>query len=208
MLNKEQIQKNKDEFKEILSKVSSLNQDRAEGITKMLEWLEKTDIYNAPASTRYHQSYEGGLIEHCLQVYKHLVKLVKDYNFNYSEESIIICSLLHDLCKVNTYKLGSRNVKNEQTGQWEKVPEYKNVNSLHMGHAEKSLFATTQFLKLTKDEFQAILFHMGFCDLSSYRSIGEVSEAFNENKLALLLHEADMFSTYLENTGIEEKENE
>lgn len=203
MLNQEQIQANKQEFQNILREVITLEPNKQKGTENLLQWLEGTDFYTAPASTKYHQSYNGGLCEHSLQVYKHLLKIIKDYELNnIPKSSLIIVALLHDLCKINTYKLGTRNVKNEQTGQWEKVPVWEHKNTLHMGHAEKSLFYITQFYQLNNIEYQAILFHMGYCDLGNYRTMGETSEAFQENKLAFALHFSDMASTYLENQGI------
>ena len=90
------------------------------GADKLLDWLEnKTDFVRAPASTRFHGACEGGLCMHSLNVYHALHDTF--FQEGDSEESFAICALLHDLCKANYYKPGTRNVKNEATGQWEKV---------------------------------------------------------------------------------------
>ena len=93
------------------------------GSEKLLDWLDhKTDFFSAPASTRFHGACTGGLCMHSLNVYHALHDTF--FTEGESEESFAICALLHDLCKANYYKAGTRNVKNETTGQWEKVPSY------------------------------------------------------------------------------------
>ena len=88
------------------------------GSEKLLDWLDKkTDFFTAPASTRFHGACEGGLCMHSLNVYHALHDSF--FTEGENEESYAICALLHDLCKANYYKLGTRNVKNEATGQWE-----------------------------------------------------------------------------------------
>ena len=101
-----------------------------QGNDKLLEFLlsNKSDFFTAPASTRFHGNYDGGLVEHSLNVYDCLKdylsrqRVMNEYGLNYSEESIAIVALLHDLCKINCYKKGMRNVK--ENGQWIQVPTY------------------------------------------------------------------------------------
>ncbi len=92
-----------------------------EGIDRLLEFLEKTDFFTAPASTRFHNNFEGGLAEHSLNVYKELKGLTND---EWPEETIIIIGLLHDICKVNNYKVEMRNKKDQETGTWYQEPYY------------------------------------------------------------------------------------
>ena len=98
---------------------------KRKGADKLLEYLEKSDFFTAPSSTRYHGSYEGGLVEHsvnvyhCLKDYLSRPRVKETYGMNYSEESIAIVALLHDLCKINFYTTELRNKKNEVTGKWE-----------------------------------------------------------------------------------------
>ena len=117
-----------------------------DGADKLLDFLEnKSDFFTAPASTRFHGAYEGGLLRHSLNVYECLVQYlarerVKDtYKLNVSDETAAIVALLHDVCKVNFYTVSYRNSKNEQTGQWEKVPYYSINDTLPYGHGEKSV---------------------------------------------------------------------
>ena len=98
-----------------------------EGSDSLLDWLEHSDFFVAPASTRYHGCYEGGLLQHSLNVYDCLKIGIEAAGLQgtYSEETIAIVSLMHDLCKVNYYKKGFRNVKDEETGQWYKKEVYE-----------------------------------------------------------------------------------
>ena len=108
------------------------------GSEKLLEWMETTDFFRAPASTRFHCACEYGLVRHSLNVYHSLVDMFFEEGDNL--ESFTICALLHDLCKANYYKTGTRNVKNEETGQWEKVPFFQVEDAFPYGHGEKSVF--------------------------------------------------------------------
>src|SRR4051812_23029283 len=105
---------------------------KREGADKLLEYMlsKSSDFFTAPASTRFHGAYEGGLLEHSLNVYDCLNdylsrdRVKSTYNINYDEESIAIAALLHDICKINIYKVGTRNVKDER-GVWQSVPTYE-----------------------------------------------------------------------------------
>lgn len=175
-----------------------------EGAEKLLDYMLKSDFFTAPASTRFHGSYEGGLLEHSLNVY-HCLKdyLARDraknvYNMNYSEESVALCALLHDVCKMNFYKTDYRNAKNEM-GVWEKVPYYTIEDNLPYGHGEKSVYIISGFMRLTREEAFAIRYHMGFSGIEDKNNIGKAFEMF---PLAFALSVADMeASYYLESKG-------
>ena len=168
------------------------------GADKLLAWLETTDFFEAPASTRFHLSRPGGLVEHSIHVYHRLHDLYvferqNSENFAFiemtkdEEETIAICGLLHDLCKANFYGVEMRNRKNEQ-GQWEKYPFYVVNDQLPYGHGEKSVYIISGFMKLSREEAMAIRWHMGF----------SVGNAFEKFPLALLTHMADLQATYLD----------
>jgi 23S rRNA maturation-related 3'-5' exoribonuclease YhaM len=171
-----------------------------EGADKLLEYLlsKSSDFFAAPASTRFHGSYEGGLLKHSLNVYDCLidyfsrerVKLI--YNLNCSDESIAIVALLHDVCKINCYKTGIKNVKDEN-GNWKSVPTYEFEDNLPYGHGEKSVYIITGFMKLTREEAFAIRYHMGFSGNEDKRNIGDSFEKF---PLSFALATADMEATY------------
>lgn len=183
------------------------------GSDKLLDWLRKSDFFTAPASTRYHLAEPGGLVAHSVHVYERLrylyqkekiyQKLEKDHVIDAKdseqndaeEETIAICGLLHDLCKVNFYVPGTRNVKNEKTGQWEKVPCYTIDDQLPYGHGEKSVYIISGFMRLSREEAMAIRFHMGAWQDGEKQNAGA---AFGMYKLAVLTHLADMQATYLD----------
>ena len=177
---------------------------KREGSDKLLEYLTgQSDFFTCPASARYHGAYEGGLCEHSLNVYHCLVDyLQRDrvqelYGLEYSDESIAIVALLHDLCKIGCYKKSFRNVKNEATGQWEKVPSYTFDDPLPYGHGEKSVYIANGFIRLTREEAMAIRWHMGFSGTEDSRTVGQ---AFQKYPLAFALATADMEASYfLEN---------
>lgn len=165
-----------------------------EGSDKLLAWLDKTDFFTAPASTKYHSAVEGGLCEHSLNVYK---AITKRYSGEHSDETLAIVSLLHDLCKAEFYKTQLRNVKNEQTGSWEKVPYYTIEDKFPFGHGEKSVFLIERFMRLTIEEAIAIRWHMGGFDESARAGGYTVSNAYEKYPLAVKLHIADIEATYL-----------
>ena len=170
-----------------------------DGSDKLLEFLEKSDFFTAPASTRYHGAFEGGLLRHSLNVYECLTEYLarervrKKYELNVSEESAAIAALLHDICKVNFYTISMRNSKNEQTGQWEKVPYYAINDTLPYGHGEKSVYMISGFMRLTREEAMAIRWHMGFSGIEDKNTIGKALEMY---PLAFALSVADMEASY------------
>lgn len=180
---------------EFLNLLKSTNR---EGMEKLIEFIEKTDFFKAPASTKYHGNYEGGLLEHSMKVYEILKEKVKNsaIEITTSNESLIIIALLHDICKVNFYKVDYRNAKNE-FGEWEKVPYYTIDDTIPYGHGEKSVMMLTEYIKLTSEEKYCIRWHMGFTEPKEL--YGTLGQAFKKYPLALLVHEADLEATYFFN---------
>lgn len=167
------------------------------GSKELLEWIQKTDFFTAPASTKFHCACEHGLVMHSVSVFNTLMEKHFDEE-NDSIESFAICALLHDLCKAQFYKVSTRNVKNDETGQWEKVPYYSVEDSFPYGHGEKSVFLIERFMRLKLEEAMAIRWHMGgFDDNSGYA----ISQAYDRYPLAVKLHLADLESTYLREKG-------
>lgn len=172
-----------------------------EGAEELLEWLDQSDFFTAPASARYHSCYAGGLCQHSINVFECLWAYVKRkrcqeiYQLNteeYNEESLAIVGLLHDLCKVNVYKPGFRNVKDEN-GQWQRVPNYTFEDDVPYGHGEKSVFFINRFMKLTDMESFAIRYHMGFSGDEDSRQVGQ---AMAKYPLAFAVSVADSEATY------------
>ena len=190
------VTENKNRFMEIYK-----THIKREGADRLLTYLEKSDFFTAPSSTRFHCSYEGGLCEHSLNVYDCLKdylsrEFVRNrYNLNPSEEKIAIVALLDDLCKVNTYVVSMRNKKDEN-GQWVQVPFYEFKEKFNYGsHGGKSIFIIQEFMKLDPEEQVAINCHMGAYD----RMPGDFSlnNAYAQFPLALALHIADVESTVI-----------
>lgn len=181
----------KEEFIEIYTK-----NVKREGSAELLEWLQKTDFFTAPASTKYHCACEQGLLMHSLSVYHTLMDRHFDPDKD-NPESFAICALLHDLCKAQFYKVSTRNVKNEETGQWEKKPYYSVEDTFPYGHGEKSVFLIERFMRLKTSEAMAIRWHMGGFDEAVKGGSFAISLAFEKFPLAVKLHLADLESTYL-----------
>lgn len=167
-----------------------------EGIDALMQFLEESDFYTAPASTRFHGAFDGGLCAHSIAVGKQLMTLADLYAPGvYDKESLVIAALFHDLCKIGVYKRDTRNVKNE-AGKWEQVPYFKFEEDFPFGgHGEKSVFLIMQHMRLSKDEAAAINAHMGF---AGAQNITAVSEVYNKNPLAWMLHIADEAATYID----------
>ena len=169
------------------------------GSEKLLEWLCQSDFFIAPASTKYHSAFEGGLVQHSLNVYKLLKKRCAEYGIT-DGESIAICGLLHDICKANFYTISYRNAKNER-GQREKVPYYTVDDQFPFGHGEKSVFVIERFMRLRENEAIAIRWHMGGFDEAAKSGGFSISHAYEKYPLAVLLHMADLEATYLSEQG-------
>ncbi len=197
---------NKQLFLDVLESV-----DR-EGIPELVNFLESSDFFIAPASTKYHFAFEGGLCAHSLNVYYHLFELVeqyKNYNINIPQDSVIICGLLHDLSKTNYYETYVQNKKvYSPTGSkwdelgnydWQSVAGYrvKDAQDRFMGleHCVDSVLIASRFIKLTEEEQIAIMNH--HFALGGTPNQGNISEIMSRYPLAYLLHTADMHAVYL-----------
>ena len=186
---------NREEFKRLVDTYI-----RRDGIENFMAWLEGTDFYNAPASTRYHGCYDGGLLEHSLNVFRRLNDLCELFGLGPEDgidnpnESIAIVALFHDLCKVGCYKTEMRWRK-DANNQWEQYPTWKfEEDFAYGGHGSKSVFLVQSFMKLTPEEASAINCHMGQWDATTYSNPTAVYE---RNLLAWLLHVADEAADFL-----------
>lgn len=202
------IQENIKRFEELMNSVTR------EGKDKLMDYIKnKTDFYKAPASTQFHLSCEGGLLQHSLNVYDCLIAkkdspIWKKTFEKIPDESLIIMALLHDLCKVNFYVKGTKNqktydadkvaaaekwqVKHDAMGDfvWETVLNYEVKDSMPLGHGEKSVMLINCFMHLIDFEIFAIRWHMGFSEeKSQYKALGEAIEKY---PIILALYEADL----------------
>jgi len=192
-MDKELIEQNKAAF--IMLAKDDIKRD---GIDNLLNWLETTDFFTCPASTKYHLCEEGGLCAHSINVYERLVRLC-DAEWGedgYNKESVAIVALFHDLCKTNIYKVEMRNVK--ENGEWVQKPYYTVDDPLPYGHGEKSVYMLNGFIKLSREEAMAINWHMGGLDVRVQGGSYEYSKAYQKYPLALLAHLADMQATFID----------
>lgn len=187
------------------------------GVDKLLEYIRRSDFYTAPASTKYHLACEGGLLQHSLNVLdalrgillkeadgkdeagnpkvKYHYAVADKFAATFPQDSVIITALLHDICKTYFYTTSTRNVKNEQTGKWEKKPFYTIEDRMPLGHGPKSAMLVKEYMELTTPEMYAIWHHMGFN--GDFENNAAVGAAFEKYPLALALHTADMMASRL-----------
>lgn len=191
------------ERQELILKFETLLKDTGrEGIERLLDFIRKSDFYTAPASTRFHGSYEGGLLAHSMEVYNRLnAKMTTDPVWiavaekkGYTKENFIISALLHDICKTYYYTIEMRNKKID--GKWEQVPSYTVDDKIPLGHGTKSVFMIEEYIKLKSCERYAVRWHMGAYDITPTESY-TLGDAMELHPLVLALHEADMEATHI-----------
>ena len=191
------------ERQEMIAEFESLLQDTGrDGIDRLLDFIRKSDFYTAPASTKFHGSYEGGLLEHSINVYRRLEqKMTTDPIWiqvadakGYTKVNYIISALLHDLCKTYYYAIEMRNKKID--GKWEQVPCYTVEDKIPLGHGTKSVFMIEEYIKLKPCERYAVRWHMGAYDVTPTESY-TLGDAMELHPLVLALHEADMEATHM-----------
>lgn len=205
MLTNEQLIDNKNEFIDMLRAITRNNCD-IEGLIKK---LEQSDFFEAPASTKYHGAFKGGLCRHCLDVNIVLTNLLKMNGLSYSDEAVTIVSLLHDLSKMNLYertcfnkKVYSENGSKHDDGgkfDWVSEPGYKTKDVkdrfIYGNHEQTSEFMVRQFIPLELEESIAILHHHGGMGFDSAQL--DISLIYDKYPLALMLHVADMICAYM-----------
>lgn len=194
IMSKEELEEQKEM---ILDLLRSTERD---GIDKLADYLsDSTDFFTAPASTRFHNNFSGGLAQHCLNVYENFKSLLEIKGIEMSEDSIIICALLHDLCKCNTYVVETRNRKNEQ-GQWEKYNIWatnKDVD-IPLPHSSRSIAIIRKFIKLSIKEELTIFYHMGPYGGEDYEYRNILKAANEKYPQTVLFYVADTIASYLD----------
>lgn len=177
-----------------------LKSTEREGIDKLADYLtESTDFFTAPASTKFHNNFRGGLAQHCLNVYENFKSLLEIKGVEMQEDSIIICALLHDLCKCNTYVVETRNRKNDQ-GQWEKYNIWATNKDVEipLPHASRSIAIIRKFIKLSIKEELTIFYHMGPYGGEDFEYKNMMKAANEKYPQTVLFYVADTISSYLD----------
>jgi hypothetical protein len=191
-LPEEKIKESKEEF------IALLKSTGRPGMDELIGWLEEgTDFFSAPAATRAHGVFEGGLLVHSLNVYKVLTSFSKNIS-DLDPKSVIIVGLLHDLCKTNFYKKSVRNVKIPGEKRWEEQESYAVDDLFPMGHGEKSVFLAMKYIQLTDEEAMSIRWHMGGYDDSARSFAGGLAQgaAYEKYPLAAATAIADMYAAH------------
>ena len=163
------------------------------GAADLLQWMGANGFFEAPASKRHHGAKPGGLAEHSVNVFRRLLWLnaeeeKRQQSPQYDLETVAICGLLHDLCKIDAYR----------KSEFEGVTEYQLTKNFPAGHGEKSVILILQFMHLTQEEILAIRWHMGQYDFYARGGGFDLDNAFRQSKLAVMLHLADMMATHFD----------
>lgn len=187
---KQSVLETKSKKQVVLDLLKNIKRPGKLGMDILIDLLEQSDFFKSPASIRYHGAYEGGLVNHSLSVYSLFSKLNRKFKLGLSEDSVIICSILHDICKVGAYiKSGSGYIWNKKHSQY---------------HAIDSLKLIKEYINLTDEEIEIIIYHMGmygtyeFSNISKSKgeySLQELTNIYNINKAAKLFHFCDDIST-------------
>ena len=121
--------------------------------------LEDIGFFTAPASTKYHGAYEGGLFDHSYTVTQELLKFTEKLGLEWqTKRSPIVVGMFHDFCKTESYV--QRERVNPETAATEQVYEY-NQDIIIPGHGDKSIILLTHYMPLTPEEVACIRWHMG-----------------------------------------------
>lgn len=196
----------------------NLSQVKRPGMDRLIAYLRKSDFYTAPASTRYHLSIQGGLVIHSLDVLQAFQGLLFPSPQDASMwemtvanriisrvpfESMVVFSLLHDICKTYFYKPGVRNVRNEATGQWDKVPTFTVDDRMPLGHGPKSVMIIKQYIPLSSEEMYAIWWHMGPPEGDEKLTYWQ---AVDKHPFILFAHMADTLASHVMETSASVKD--
>jgi hypothetical protein len=190
------------EAKDLILKL--LGSVKREGIDKVINYLQKTDYFTAPASTKFHGNFEGGLAEHSLFVYALFLMKNKCLDLGLDQETIIISALLHDLCKVDLYKKEFQNKKvycehgskHDAGGNfdWVAVQSYCVDEKLPLGHGEKSVIILQGFMRLKREEIYLLRWHMGPFSSANEYDFNTACKVFSP---CCALYTADMEATHI-----------
>ena len=176
--------------KEILSVLSAVGRN---GIEKLCSYLETSDFFTAPASTKFHGAYPGGLAEHSWNVYTVFKEKIAHYNLGLTNDSVSLCALLHDVCKIGVYKKGKKNVKEDN--KWIEKEIWQYEDKVPFGHGEKSVYLIQKHIELTEEEAIIIRWHMGFTEPKDVWPT--FRNAVDQYPTVIALHCADLEASFI-----------
>ena len=161
----------------IIERLRSIKRDGIEDLITYL--LERTDYFIAPASTKFHSNFDGGLAFHSNNVVELLIQKNEQYKLGLSLDTFYLTGYLHDLCKCNIYEKTMRLKKDEMTGKWIGYESYEINENVPLGHGEKSVILLQQFVKLSLEECLMIRWHMGaYIPKEDYRDYNKAIELY------------------------------
>ena len=209
MLTDEQIANNKDEFLRLISQINIEGAD-TQGL---VDFLDGSDFFSAPASTMYHENFKGGLCDHSLHVYHNLEILYNQYKDilpkEYSKDTLIVVGLLHDISKTNTYEeyvmnkkvYTKQGLKHDNMGNFdwfaESAYKLKDVHDRFVvgTHEETSMILISKYIPLSLEETIAVMHHQAVP--SEGQVLRDMSAILNRYPLVTLLQMADYISTFI-----------
>jgi len=163
-----------------------------------LEWLIDNGFFTAPASTKYHGNYEGGLFDHSFAVMNALVELTERNNLIWEcENSPYIVGMFHDLCKIDQYKHSEIGVCMDGKPIYNPMAWDYNNETYLKGHGDKSVMMLASLMRLTEEEVFCICYHMGaFTEREKWN---DYTRAIHKYPNVLWTHHADMMATHIQN---------
>ena len=171
-----------------------LKETKRDGIDDLLEYMEQNGFYEAPASTRYHGSEKGALAIHSYNVFSLAIDLAQSWldtdEYDLLKDSIIICSLLHDLGKIGQFNKPYYVDNILKSGQSKTQPYKVNPELITLPHEVVSVIEASRFIKLTEQEQFAIAYHNGL-----YTDIGRYALQGKETPLQMIIHFADLWES-------------
>lgn len=179
------------QFKDLVA--SEIHRD---GIDELIKYIEARDFFDAPASSKFHNCFEGGLVDHSINVYDAIIRINNSFELRLKPESMAISALFHDLCKMDFYTK-TRRMGRDKWGNRIAQDAYEINELMPLGHGEKSVILLERFMQLTPSEMYAIRWHMGAFDSAVKGGERSINNAFNKCPLAVALHMADTAATYL-----------
>ena len=168
----------------------------------LVDYLKTGGFFTAPASTKYHGVYEGGLYDHSRAVTKRLIDITDKMELKWQRpESPFIVGMFHDLCKCDQYKAVIQQglVNEDANGVKEfgiKTAYEYNNDLLLKGHGEKSVMILSQFMTLTEEEMLCIRYHMGAYKTDEWL---QFDLAIKRHENVLWCHQADQLASKVDN---------
>lgn len=177
------------------------------GMDDLLAYVvEDTDFFSAPASTRFHGNFKGGLLIHSVNALNRFDAMCDKEGIDIPKDSRLIVGGLHDLCKANQYREIIKTLKNDKDKKWYDCHTYEftNDNTLPLGHGDKSVMLLQKYINLTDLEMMCIRWHMGSTEEGAIKA--GINDAFKYHKAVPAMYMADTMATTFDEITVDHKE--